>query len=491
MKLYFSDFFEVSPNLVEDYGSFNISLINDLPLFIDPFLLFGSAEKEYQDLHESILKYLKFLKGKSEKGITNLGQIRAWYLFQEIKQNWFGYSRIGNSGSGLGLNFGRALSSSLHIVFDDLGKETITESSHLEKACLFEIGVGRDNISDFTANLIKEYLLDYTQKFAIQNIDRKFCKKYTVKKVYFNYTLERWMPKEYYLPSFDNDFVLLTPRDILTKDDTWINSNDLREDFDRICVSIPNEQLRTEIYNYFSTRLPEIRDDRKKHTQREISNAIHETIKQFPQIIKWFIKSKEENKIGAKSLAENNVKEVEELFINQMKVFIELLNSNTKFYKINPISSYDESLKRVHFLKEVIENNDGWKLFYLNNEPIKREADLQVIYRLTWFASDLDVNREPNNGRGPVDYAISIGSSNKTLVEFKLASNSKLRQNLCNQVEAYEKANNSKNSIKVILYFNESEYKRVNSILKDSKLDQEENIVLIDAGEKLSASNIK
>ena len=39
MDIYFSDFFQVSPDILEKYGAFNVSLINDLPLFIDPFLL--------------------------------------------------------------------------------------------------------------------------------------------------------------------------------------------------------------------------------------------------------------------------------------------------------------------------------------------------------------------------------------------------------------------------------------------------------------------
>ncbi len=39
MATFFSDCFDVSPEIVKDYGAFNISLINDLPLFIDPFLL--------------------------------------------------------------------------------------------------------------------------------------------------------------------------------------------------------------------------------------------------------------------------------------------------------------------------------------------------------------------------------------------------------------------------------------------------------------------
>lgn len=47
MKIYFSDFFNVTPDILDKYGAFNISLINDLPLFIDPFLLFGSKKPEY------------------------------------------------------------------------------------------------------------------------------------------------------------------------------------------------------------------------------------------------------------------------------------------------------------------------------------------------------------------------------------------------------------------------------------------------------------
>lgn len=490
MKIYFSDFFELNPSILEDFGSFNISLINDLPLFIDPFLLFGSKKAEYQELHDHILKYLTFLKTKAENGINDFAQVKSWYLFPEVKQNWFGYSKVGNGGSGLGPTFGKAFSASIHIVFDDLGKEQITQTSHLEKAGLFEIGVGKDNISDFTTNLIKEYLLEYTQRFAQKHIDKKYIKKVNVNKVYFDYELERWMPKEYDLPYLFGDFVLLTPKDILTKDDNWINSNDLRGDFTRICSSIPNDQLRHEISNYFKKSLPKPQKN-KKNTQREISLAVHNTIKQFPEIIKYYIKQKEENKVGAKNISKQKVEEVESIFIDKLGKFVKLLMKESDFYDISPESSYDESLKRINFLKTVIEDNDGYKLFYVNHQPIKREEDLQIIYRLTWFASDFDVNREPNNGRGPVDYAISKGSKDKTLIEFKLASNPKLKQNLAKQVEVYEKANATKKSIKTILYFDTSEYTKIKKTLKELNLENAENIILIDAGRKISASNVK
>lgn len=490
IKIYFSDFFNVDTSDLEGFGAFNISLINDLPLFIDPFLLFGSKKEEYKSLHKKIIDYLTFIKEKSANGSISEAQIKSWFLFPEVKQNWFGYSKVGNGGSGLGKKFGNSMSASMHVVFDDLGKEQITQSSHLEKAGLFEIGVGKDNISDFTTNLIKEYLLEFTQEFTLKFIDKSLTQKIHVGKVYFDYELERWMSKEYTLPFIFGDYVILTPRDLLTKDNNWINSNDLRGDFTKICGSIPNDQLRQEIQNYFKKQLPKPPKN-KNNTQREITQAVQKTIREYPEIIKWFIKSKEENKEGAKNLSKQKVEQTETIFIHQISNFVEKLLNNTDFYSIPAKSSYEEALQRIEFLQQVIEKNDGYRLFYVDGNPIKREEDLQIIYRLTWFASDFDVNRETNNGRGPVDYAISKGANDKTLIEFKLASNSKLKQNLENQVKIYEEANNTKNSIKVILYFDILEYTKIQKILKELKLEKNKNVILIDAGRKVSASNVK
>jgi len=103
------------------------------------------------------------------------------------------------------------------------------------------------------------------------------------------------------------------------------------------------------------------------------------------------------------------------------------------------------------------------------------------------------VNREVNNGRGPVDYKVSKGSKDTTVVEFKLARNTKLETNLKNQIEIYKKANNTKNAIKVILYFNEKEKNKVNDILSKLRIKRASNIILIDASKenKISASKAK
>jgi len=184
--VYFSNFFNLDPDVVEAYGAFNISLINDLPLFIDPFLIYGSNKPEYRKMHHSILTYLAFLRDKSEQGRITDVEIASWYKFSEIKQNWLGYSVFGNGGSGLGEKFGRAMSNYMHVVFGNVFEETISSSSHLEKAALFQIGVGKDNISDFCCNLIKSYLLMYTQTFAQQYLKKEQTKLCIVEKVNFD-----------------------------------------------------------------------------------------------------------------------------------------------------------------------------------------------------------------------------------------------------------------------------------------------------------------
>jgi hypothetical protein len=141
----------------------------------------------------------------------------------------------------------------------------------------------------------------------------------------------------------------------------------------------------------------------------------------------------------------------------------------------------------------VIEDKDGWRIFYLNGRPLQRESDVQILYQLCWYATKYDVNREPNNGRGPVDYKVSQGSADKTLVEFKLAKNSKLKQNLEHQVEIYKTANDTKKSIKIIVYFSDRELFKVQNILMDLKITDRPDIVLIDArsNNKTSASNVR
>jgi len=491
IKVYFSDIFNVNPADIENYGAFNISLINDLPLFIDPFLLFNSPKPEYQKLHKEILRYVAFLRDRSQDTKIDKGLLKGWYCFPEVKQTWLGYSLIGNGGHGPGMKFAKALDTNLKSVFADFDKPNVSRDSHLEKLCLIKENIGRDNISDFVSNLIKNYLFQYTEDFANKYVNKSNLKFFTVDRVDFNYLTSSWTSRKFLLPVLGDDYVLLTPKDLLTKDDTWINKSDLINHFHNIVSSVPNAQLRSQLNFYFSSNLPKPeftkKGKEKRPKQKDIVKAIASVIKQHPELLDYYIKYKEDHGKDATSVSEEHVLEVQQIFITALSSFIRNLSQKTEFYEKLP-DSLAESYERVLFLKNVIENKDGYRIFYIKGKPIKREVDIQIMFRLTWFATYFDVTREANEGRGPVDFKVSKGALDKTLVEFKLASNSKLAQNLQNQVEIYKKAHDTDKSIKAILFFSEKERKRVEEILKGFGLSNEKYIVLIDARPKVSAS---
>ena len=483
VKIHFSDFFGIDPDVLDEYGAFNISLINDLPLFIDPFLLFNSTNSKYRQLHAEIIRYVTFLRDKAIQSEINSGLLIAWFTFKEVKQNWLGYSMVGNNGTGLGKDFAIALRENLYSIFANFGSERITKGSHLEKLCLISDRVGRDNISDFCTNLIKGYLLEYTQEFARSYIDPKYLKVVNVSKARFNYDTETWESNNYVLPYTRGDYVILTPSNILTKDDIWISKGDLLNNYNTIAESIPNEQLRAQLDNFLLHSIP------PNPKREDISKAIAAAMREYPELIDYYIRYKEDKGDEAQNISAQKVEEVRLRFVRLLSDFVQVLKQETKFYD-KAHTTYEETRERIVYLKHVIENNDGYRVFYLDGKAVKREQDIQILFRLVWFGTESDVNREVNNGRGPVDYKISRGSKDKTLVEFKLASNSQLRKNLENQVKIYEKANKTEMSFKVILCFSQSDHDKVEVILRQLGLQNKDDIILIDARQdnKVSAS---
>lgn len=488
MATFFNEYFGIDAEALESYGALNISIVNDLPLFIDPFLLFNSEKEEYRALHDAMIAYLIFLRDRSAKGHVSDALLSSWYCFREVKQNWLGFSVSGNGGTGLGMDFARALHSNLNSLFSDFGEEQITEGSHLEKVCLISEGVGRDNISDFTTNLIKDYLCRYTQEFATRHLKPGDVRKVPVSKARFNYETEFWERVMYDLPWVNGDFVILTPKDILTRDENWINKDDLIGDFQKIPTAIPDPELRAQVENYFYKVL--VRPRRRHPNAKERSEAARRALLEFPKLIDYYIKLKEQNGDEAADISAEKVLATEYIFIRQIADIQHTLLRETAFYGTGG-NTYEEAHARVSYLKDVIEHKGGHRLFYHDGEPIQREKDLQILYRLVWFGTPSDVGTEANDGRGPVDFKISRGAHDKTLVEMKLAKNTQLERNLEKQVPIYQAASDAKNAIKVIIYFNVAELRKVNAILKKLKLEDHEDIVLIDARDDNKPSGSK
>ncbi|WP_204369124.1 hypothetical protein [Methylocucumis oryzae] len=163
IKLLFSEYFEIDGDVLDAYGALNICIDADLPLFIDPFLLFSSEKPEYTELHDQIVNHLIALK---ELATNNPSVDARLFQFPEVKQNWLGLCKWGNVGKGLGPQFAGNLIKAFNGFYSNFGNETISSSAHIEKLTLVGAGIGRDFISDFTTNIMLEFLLEYTQKFC-------------------------------------------------------------------------------------------------------------------------------------------------------------------------------------------------------------------------------------------------------------------------------------------------------------------------------------
>lgn len=476
-QIYFSDFFRVAPEAVEQYGAFDVSLVSDLPLFVDPFLLFNSDDPVYQELHAEIITYMRFLKEITLAGPVPKPLIDAWFAFPEVKENWLGFSKTGNRGHGLGKRFAQDLHRNFNSVFRDFGEERVTRSSHLEKLCLIRDGVGRDTISDFTTNLIKHYLAGYTQEFAKQALPTSLRRKVAVRRCRFSYQTRSWTTETFDLPYLHGAHVLLTPKNILTKDEAWINRPDLIGRFTDIAAALPDSTLRAQVNEYLARVLPADPDA----PDEDVRQAITRVIERFPRVLDYYILEREHCGAEASSVSRSKVREIEAQFIEHVRQIVREILDPQRFYEL-PSNTYDEAKLRLLFLKDVIENKGGHRIFYLHGKPIARESDLHILFRLTWYATPSDISREVNDGRGPADFKASRGVSDKTLVEFKLAKNRQIERNLAKQTDIYERASDATHpSLKAIVHFSDEELQRVMTILKRLKLERSPHIVLIDA----------
>lgn len=492
IDLSFSDYFNIDTEILKQNNLVDLSIVYDLPLFIDPFLIFASKKQEYKKLNNNILKYIEFLYTEASNVKINSPSFKHLFVFKEIKQNWLGYSAVGNNGCGGSTKMGRALHKNLQKI---LQKKSNT-SVHIEEVSLLEDGIGADNISDFVTRLILDFLLTNTEAFTLKYISEDKRKNFNIQNAYFNYSLKRWMPKSYILPNYKNDFVILTPLDILVSENLVLNKKDLFNDIENIPPRLSNDELKGALNKYFYEKLPEKLDSKGKRKENTKEEKLYYAKEAFASeefasfFIKLYLAKKElfKDKILSEKI---NAPKRNSLLEVMAKEIANLLQADNEKY--NAKSSYEEAVNRINHMKKVIENQDGYKVFHMPGLNIQKEEYLQLFFKFVWYLTMYDVNSEVNNGRGPVDFKISYGANDQTIIEFKLASNKKLKQNLKNQTDIYAAANNNPKILKVIFYFNEKEEEKVFNLLEELDKKHTRNCILIDArsDNKPSASNAR
>lgn len=256
-------------------------------------------------------------------------------------------------------------------------------------------GSGKDKISDLTVNLIKGFLCEYTEVFALKYIRKDLVDKFPVDKAYFNYETESFGSKEFTLPyvydeNGKKEYVLLTPYDILREDEPAINKKDFLNSYDRIRTVIENDTLRAYVNNYIGLAVKRYeekqRQNRRKANEKSIQKiekqAFKELAQAYPELYDYYIKLRENDTddIRSQCLSEYN-EQIEKLFVTSQNL-ISLFKKHN--YSINEqLTAREEAKQRLRFFKHIIEDCDGYKNLYVNGIQIAKEKNYKDYFVLS------------------------------------------------------------------------------------------------------------
>ena len=244
----------IRPRLTDYYGihksqsdlDFAIQFFDeDIPLYVDPFLLWKSPSQQDNALHTTItnsFNYLNYLikKKREDEAISLLVDISECH---EVG--------LGVSKTRRGTKISKKQANDILNLFQDIPEYSQFGFTHFEIIQLYISGISKDRISDMTCNYLKSFLIDYT-------IDQCTLHKIPMEGVIldsiYNYKTNKLdMNQKVYLPlnPKSKEPLIFTPKRWL-RFNTWINYEDY---FKQYCprdeIFNPNEpQERVNVLNF-------------------------------------------------------------------------------------------------------------------------------------------------------------------------------------------------------------------------------------------------
>jgi hypothetical protein len=145
--------------------------------------------------------------------------------------------------------------------------------------------------------------------------------------------------------------------------------------------------------------------------------------------------------------------------------------------------------------KKNVEENKLYQVLYGDGRPRREEFSQRLFFATAdtyCAANNVDLNREPNAGNGPVDFKLSAGYNARILVEVKKSINADLLHGFETQLPAYEQSEATQESIYLIMRVSEGESAMKDVLaLREKKMEEGKkvpDVVVIDARKKPSAS---
>lgn len=198
-----NDFHNIA--FIQEEVDFAIPFLDeDIPLYLDPFLLWKSPSFQDNSLHTALINSFNQLGYDYLNNINN-DSINKLILTSECEE-----VGLGNSKTKKGKKISIKDASKILELFKNIPQIQKSGFTHFEEIQLFVENISKDRISDITCNFIKSWLIDYT-------IDQ--CQKHNIPiekstvNVY-DYRTNKIKQEETYLPQNPNTKlpIIFTPK---------------------------------------------------------------------------------------------------------------------------------------------------------------------------------------------------------------------------------------------------------------------------------------
>ena len=436
-----SKYLKISRENLERVGVFDTTLGIDTKLFVDPKLLVSSEIAEFRNSREKILRYFRQLirVHKQSHRVPRLrNKARDMLAVPEPEGLSIGYGNKTDNGTSIS----KSVANRILLSISEILAVGLDDAEVVELLGVFVDGFGPDSISDLIVHIIYDDFCAYTARVAREL--GVTTKEYHIEGV------------KYLLPThpFSKQQLIFVPFSLLRVLPVATSWDEIAK------AAAHNEELRKQLDEIV---LPAIQEIIETGTSSKNEQELSILKKDFSSLLDVYRKIE----VDSYGLLQDD------RGYYQINPFIEKESGNIK-PKSKPRNA-DELTKSVRDLinqfKRSIEDNGGNTLLYrktktgkiIKENPHYEDVPQRIFYMIAdVFCQQANIllSGESDAGRGPVDFSLGTGYSEKVLVEIKKSDNKNIEDGFKEQVKAYQKSENAVHSFYVVIIVKEQKVKK-------------------------------
>jgi hypothetical protein len=423
-----SDAFGVSHEAFVGEGAFDAFVGIDSRFHVDPHLISSSSVPELADAYETFTSHfadiIRLLDASTAPGDRFYREAVKRLVFHELPGVALGYSRGSIAGSGIGVGLAKNIAATAA----EIVAAGIRDPAIFELIGLLEEGIGADRVSDMTLSIIRPHVFNFSERVT-RNLGLR-ARTYT------------WRGKSISLPFLPErgTVTLLVPADVLRKLPVALDWDDVD------LVSTYNDALRGRVNQAIGQTWIT--------TGRQLSKRkLRDALLGSPTVLKSLINDYKKRPADAYDFTSDPAGEL--IWHDIAQEFSERFPLKLRKPSVDADNILNVVIKLCDHFGNLVEANGLFHVFYDDERNLRNERFAQLLFYgiadAYCAANGLDLSREPNAGRGPVDFKVSRGYDARVNVEVKYSSNKRLASGYANQLPIYDKAERTQHSIYLII----------------------------------------